>query len=264
MFSPLAHSSQITGIASNTGAVAGGATAPLKLALIIPTLNEAGNIVHLLNHVRSVLDATGITHEIVVVDDSSSDGTCDLVSAEALKDIRIRLLVRKGERGLSGAVLDGWRSTDADVLGVMDADLQHPPELLPQLFQAIVGGVDLAIGSRYTPGGELGKWNPIRKLISVAAISVTWPIQHRGARASDPMSGFFMVRRSCVDKVEFQRAGFKLLLEVLVRGRVHSVKEIPFSFGTRYRGASKANFKVAWDYGLLLTRLYSARFLGHG
>ncbi len=264
MVSPSTDSTQVSGIASSTEAAAGVLAAPLKLALIIPTLNEAGNIVHLLNHVRSVLDPTGIAYEIVVVDDSSADGTADLVAAEGLKDTRIRVLVRKGERGLSGAVLDGWRSTDADVLGVMDADLQHPPELLPQLFQAIVEGRDLAVGSRYTPGGELGKWNPIRKLISVTAVLVTWPIQHRGACASDPMSGFFMVRRASVDEVEFQRAGFKLLLEVLVRGRLHSVKEIPFSFGTRYRGASKANFKVAWDFGRLLIRLYAARFLAWG
>ena len=243
---------------ADTAAVA--QTAPFKLALIIPTLNEAGNIISVLDQVRSILDPAGIHYEIVVVDDSSADGTGDLVAAEGLKDPRIRLVVRKGERGLSGAVLDGWRSTDADVLGVMDADLQHPPELLPQLFQAIVDGRDLAIGSRYTAGGELGTWNPLRKLISVAAVRVTWPIQHRGARACDPMSGYFMVRRASIDGIEFQRSGFKLLLEVLVRGRIRSVKEIPFVFGSRYRGASKANFKVAWDYGRLLARLYAGKF----
>jgi len=264
MVSPVTDSKQLTGITTGAGSAAGVESTPLKLALIIPTLNEAGNIFHVLNHVRSALDPTGIAYEIIVVDDSSTDGTGELVTEEGLKDNRIRLLVRRGERGLSGAVLDGWRIANADVLGVMDADLQHPPELLPQLFQAIVDGRDIAIGSRYTPGGELGKWSPIRKLISFTATAITWPIQHRGARASDPMSGFFMVRRSAVDKIEFQRSGFKLLLEVLVRGRIQSVKEIPFSFGTRYRGDSKANFKVAWDYGLLLMRLYAARFLGRG
>jgi dolichol-phosphate mannosyltransferase len=261
MFSPLADAPRIAGIAAGPGAAAGAETRPLTLALIIPTLNESGNIVRVLDQVRAVLNPAGIHYEIVVVDDSSSDGTGDLAAAEALKDSRIRLVVRKGERGLSGAVLDGWHSTAADVLGVMDADLQHPPELLPQLFQAIVDGRDLAIGSRYTAGGELGTWNPLRKLISVAAVRVTWPIQHRGARACDPMSGYFMVRRASIDGIEFQRSGFKLLLEVLVRGRIRSVKEIPFVFGSRYRGASKANFKVAWDYGLLLMRLYAARIL---
>src|SRR5579863_3181916 len=225
MVSSVTDSRQITGITSGAGSAAEVEKSPLKLALIIPTLDEAGNIVHLLNQIRSALDPAGIVYEIIVVDDSSTDGTGDLVIAEGLKDSRIKLLVRRGERGLSGAVLDGWHSANADVLGVMDADLQHPPELLPQLFQAIVDGRDLAIGSRYTPGGETGEWNLIRKLISFTATAVTWPIQHRGARASDPMSGFFMVRRSAVDKIEFQRSGFKLLLEVLVRGRIHLVKE---------------------------------------
>ena len=233
---------------------------PLSLALIIPTLCEAGNIGGLLSHIRSVLDPLGIRYEIIVVDDDSSDGTGDIVSAIARQDQRVRLIVRKGERGLSGAVLDGWHSTDADVLGVMDADLQHPPELLPQLFSAVQAGTDLVIGSRYTPGGDLGGWNPMRKLLSTAAVWATWPLQRRRLRAKDPMSGYFMVRRSCVEQIEFQRAGFKLLLEVLVRARIHSVKEVPFVFGSRFRGASKANMRVAIDYGRLLARLFAGKY----
>jgi dolichol-phosphate mannosyltransferase len=124
----------------------------------------------------------------------------------------------------------------------------------------VVSGHDLVIGSRYTPGGSLSDWNPVRKLISAAAVWVTWTIQRSGLRAKDPMSGFFMVRRECLDKIPFQRAGFKLLLEILVRGRIRSVEEIPFAFGQRYRGASKATFKVAIDYARLLARLYASRF----
>jgi dolichol-phosphate mannosyltransferase len=175
----------------------------------------------------------------------------------------VRLLVRKGERGLSGAVLYGWKHTDGTILGVMDADLQHPPELLPQLIAAIDSGCDLAIGSRYTHGGATGEWSRSRKFFSSAAVWATWPIQHSGIRAEDPMSGFFMVRRRCVDNVTFQPKGFKLLLEILVRGNVRSVEEVPFVFGLRYRGASKANAKVAWDYARLLLRLYAGR-LGIG
>ena len=230
-----------------------------KLALVIPTLCEAENIGGLLNHVRSVLDPEKIPYEILVVDDDSSDGTGDVVSAIALEDPRVRLLVRKGERGLSGAILHGWKNTDAAILGVMDADLQHPPELLPSLIAAIQEGKDIAIGSRYTPGGDLGQWNPVRKFLSAAAVWVTWPLQKPRLRAKDPMSGFFLVRRECLEQVAFQRSGFKLLLEVLVRGRIHSVAEVPFAFGLRYRGASKANFNVARDYALLLVRLYAVR-----
>ena len=231
-----------------------------KLALVIPTLCEAGNIGGLLDHVRSVLDPLEIPYEILVVDDDSRDGTGEVVSAIALEDPRVRLLVRKGERGLSGAVLYGWQRTDAAILGVMDADLQHPPELLPQLLAAIQAGRDLVIGSRYTPGGGLGEWNPVRRFISATAVWVTWPIQRAGIRAKDPMSGFFLVRRHCLEQVMFQPTGFKLLLDVLVRGRIQSIEEVPFVFGQRYRGASKANFKVAWEYARLLATLYAGRF----
>jgi dolichol-phosphate mannosyltransferase len=234
---------------------------PQKLALVIPTLNEAENIGGLLGQIRGVLDPLEFPYEILVVDDDSRDGTGAVVSAIANEDARVRLLVRKGQRGLSGAILHGWRNTDAGILGVMDADLQHPPELLPQLLAAIRQGSDLAIGSRYTPGGELGAWHPVRKFISAAAGAVTWPIQHRGLRAKDPMSGFFMLRSHCLKEVAFQNSGFKLLLEILVRARLRSVKEVPFAFGLRFRGASKAGLRVAWDYGLLLMRLYAARFL---
>jgi dolichol-phosphate mannosyltransferase len=231
-----------------------------RLALVIPTLREAENIGGLLRHVRSVLDPLDFPYEILVVDDDSSDGTGDVVAAIALEDPRVRLLVRKDATGLSGAILYGWQHTDASIVGVMDADLQHPPELLPQLLSAIRDGRDMAIGSRYTPGGETGTWNPVRKLLSSAAVWATWPLQKRRLRAKDPMSGFFMVRAECLNQIQFQSSGFKLLLEILVRGRIQSVAEVPFAFGSRYRGASKANFKVGWDYALLLARLYTGKF----
>jgi dolichol-phosphate mannosyltransferase len=230
-----------------------------KLALTIPTLCEADNIRPLLDHVRGVLDPLGIRYEILVVDDDSRDGTEEIVSDISQEDQRVRLLVRKGQRGLSGAILHGWKNTDAGILGVMDADLQHPPELLPRLIGAVLSGRDLAIGSRYTPGGSMKDWNPIRKLISAAAVWVTWPIQRSGLRAKDPMSGYFFVRRECVELIPFQGSGFKLLLEILVRARIHSVEEVPFAFGLRYRGSSKASIKVAIDYARLLLRLYANR-----
>jgi dolichol-phosphate mannosyltransferase len=236
------------------------ANAHERLALVIPTLREAANLPGLLTDVRSALDPLGIDYEIIVVDDDSRDGTEEIVSAISLEDPRVRLLVRKGERGLSGAVLYGWQHTDAAILGVMDADLQHPPELLAALVSAILAGNDMAIGSRYTAGGEVGQWNPIRKWLSAVAVWATWPIQRVGIRAKDPMTGFFLLRRECIDGIEFQPSGFKLLLEILVRGHIRSVAEVPLAFGSRSRGASKANFKVGWDYAKLLARLYASRF----
>lgn len=234
--------------------------APYELALVIPTFCEAGNIGVLLDRARAVLDTQALRYQIIVVDDDSCDGTPGVVMEIARQDPRISLVVRKGERGLSGAILDGWRHANAEILGVMDADLQHPPELLAPLLAAMRAGNDMAIGSRYTSGGELGEWHLSRKLISAAAVGLTRPIQHRGCYAHDPMSGFFLVRRCCIDQIAFQRAGFKLLLEVLVRGRIASVAEVPFVFGRRFKGSSKASLRVAWDYLRLLVRLYAWRF----
>jgi dolichol-phosphate mannosyltransferase len=249
-----------TSEAMEVGGTSTSTVSRLRAALIIPTLREAGNIPVLLNRVRAVLDPEGIDYEILIVDDDSRDGTEELVAEISRQDPRVHLLVRKGKRGLSGAVLHGWMNTDAPIVGVMDADLQHPPELLPELISRMHQGCDLVIGSRYTEGGGLGDWNPVRKLISAAAVWVTWPIQRSGIRAHDPMSGFFFVRRECLSGIDFQEEGFKLLLEVLVRARLKSVREVPFAFGQRFRGASKANMKVAVDYGKLLKRLYGVRF----
>jgi dolichol-phosphate mannosyltransferase len=230
-----------------------------KLGLVIPTLREAANLGGLLMRVRAILDPLEINYEIVVVDDDSQDGTEAIVNAITVEDPRVRILIRKGERGLSGAILHGWQNSDANIFGVMDADRQHPPELLPELISAMNRGSDIAIGSRYTQGGELGAWNPFRKFLSSTAVMATWPIQRARIRAKDPMSGFFMVRRHCIEKISFQKTGFKLLLEVLVRGQIQSLEEVPFVFGLRDRGTSKANFKVAVDYAKLLTRLYAGK-----
>ena len=230
----------------------------VKVALIIPTFREAGNISVLIGRVRAVMSEAGVDYEIVVVDDDSEDGIEGAVADAG--GARVRLLVRKGKRGLSGAVLHGWMHTDAAIVGVMDADLQHPPELLPELISEMARGCDVAIGSRYAAGGKLGSWGLIRKMVSAAAVWVTWPIQRPGVRVKDPMSGFFFVRRDCLRGIAFQEEGFKLLLEILVRGRVGSVHEVPFVFGSRLRGGSKANLGVALNYARLLARLYKCRF----
>ena len=138
----------------------------------------------------------------------------------------------------------------------MDADLQHPPELLPKLWAELDRGADLVVGSRYACGGCMRGWKVVRQLISRVAIWMTLPVQRSGIRARDPMSGFFMVRRACIDRVELQKSGFKILLEILARAEIRSVVEVPFTFGRRHAGASKANLRVAIDYVALLVRLY--------
>ena len=226
-----------------------------KFALVIPTLNEAGNIQPLIDRVRAALDPTQINYEVIVVDDGSMDGTPDAVRACAQLDRRIRLLDRRGEQGLSGAVVHGWRNTSADLLGVMDADLQHPPEVLPDLLLAIANGTDIAIGSRYVQQKRVEGWNPLRQAVSWLTTMTTLPLQRPGVHVKDPMSGFFVVRRECIDGIQFQREGFKILFEILVRGRIHSATEVPFQFGLRHAGKSKADVKVAFHYFSLLGRL---------
>jgi len=226
-----------------------------KFALVIPTLNEVGNIRTLIERVQTALSRTNINYELIIVDDNSKDGTAELVSRYAEHDSRIRLLVRVGERGLAGAVIHGWDNTDADLLGVMDADLQHPPELLPELVNAMNRGNDIVVASRYASNGAVGNWNAVRHFISRASTIATLPLQRPGLRIKDPMSGFFIVRRKAIEGINLQPQGFKILLEILVRGRIRRAEEVPFTFATRHAGESKASLKVAIQYFSLLGKL---------
>ena len=227
-----------------------------KLALVLPTLHEAGNIKAVLQRVRSSLDPLGIPYEVIVVDDDSQDGTSEIVHEISESDPRVRLLVRSNARGLGGAVVHGWERSQAEIVGVIDADLQHPPELLPQLWKAIEAGADLALASRYAAPGGLRDWNLVRRGLSRMAIWLTQPLQKPEIRVQDPMTGFFLVRRACIRDIALETQGFKILLEILVRGEVRSAVEIPFSFGLRKAGSSKAGIKEGLDYIFLLGRLW--------
>jgi dolichol-phosphate mannosyltransferase len=233
-----------------------------KIALVIPTVREAESLGVLLEEVRALFRNLDVPYEILVVDDDSRDGTEELVSAIAAQDARVRLLVRRGECGLAGAILHGWQHTDASLLGVMDADMQHPPLVLRDLLAAMHAGCDLALGSRYAGSARSQPWNPLRRFISAVSIWLALPLQRAGSRVRDPMSGYFIVRRRCVENILFRPTGFKLLLEILTRGRVHSVTEVPFTFGRRTAGRSKAGVAVAWQYVQLIARLYVMRLKG--
>ena len=232
---------------------------PQKLGLVVPTFREAGNLGPLLERISNSLELLAIDYEVLVVDDDSRDGTESVVGEQARANPRIRLLVRTGECGLAGAVVHGWSHTDARVLGVMDADLQHPPELLPELWKVLQAGSDLAIASRYVATGSVRGWNPVRRLLSSLGLWMisTWLRPSIGVK--DPLSGFFLVRRSCLAGVVLQPQGFKILLEILVKGKIQSAAEVPFQFGRRRAGRSKANLKVGLDYLSLLWRLRRAR-----
>ena len=237
-----------------------------KLGLAIPTLNEAENIGPLLESLHDVLLTAPIGYEIIVVDDDSKDGTAEVAREYGRRDPRVRVFTRQGKRGLAGAVMYGWAQTDANLLGVIDADLQHPPEVLPRLLEPVMNGNDIAIASRYVSNvnNGLGDWNRLRAFISRAGTLATAPLQKKDIRIRDPLSGFFVVRRECIEGLDLQPEGFKILLEILVRARVRRPIEVPFHFGTRHAGKSKADFKVALAYFNLLGKLSRHALFGPG
>jgi dolichol-phosphate mannosyltransferase len=238
-----------------------------KLGLVIPTLNEAENIPVLLERLSAAVVSAPVDCEFIIVDDGSSDGTAEVGRACAARDSRVRVFERNGVRGLAGAVIHGWAQTDADLLGVIDADLQHPPELLPELLAPVLNGGDIAIASRYVTGNgdSLGEWNKFRVFVSrCSTLLATAPLRRRGLRVADPLSGFFIVRRQCIDDLKLQPEGFKILLEILVKGRISKTTEVPFQFAIRQSGKSKADIRVALHYFTLLGKLSRYAIFGQG
>jgi len=238
-----------------------------KLGLVIPTLNEAGNIPVLLNRLSAAVENAPVDCEFIIVDDGSSDGTADVGRQCAARDPRVRVFVRNGKRGLAGAVIHGWAQTDAELLGVIDADLQHPPELLPELLAPVLNGSDIAIASRYVEGNgdSLGEWNKFRVFVSrCSTLLATAPLRGRGLKVKDPLAGYFVVRRGCIDHLKLQPEGFKILLEILVKGNIRKTAEVPYQFATRQSGKSKADIKVALHYFTLLGKLSRYAIFGQG
>ena len=221
------------------------------LSVIVPTRNEAGNIGPLLTRLGEAL--RGIDAEVLIVDDSD-DATPDIAGQLAARSaVPIRVHARPpGQRpgGLGGAVLAGLAQARGPVCVVMDADLQHPPELLETLLRVSRTGVDFVVASRYVVGGRnegLERWH--RRAVSKLATWVAkWALRPELAGISDPMSGFFLVRRSCLDLSALHPQGFKLLLELLVNSPQASVAEVPYTFDVRHSGASKAGVGEGLTY----------------
>ncbi len=229
------------------------------ISVIIPTYNEAAVIEETLRRAAAALCSAGEDFELIVVDDAGSDGTAEL--AEALAgEIPVRVLRRPGRLGLATAVLDGWATARGDVLGVIDADLQHPPEVLADLAKAIRnGGADLAIGSRYVPGGGTSDWTWVRRLISRTATHMAATVLPLTlASVGDPMSGVFFVRRSALEGARLNPLGYKILLEVLAKANYQRLAEVPYVFQERERGASKLGAKQYIEYLLHLAKLATA------
>jgi dolichol-phosphate mannosyltransferase len=230
----------------------------LDVSVIVPTFCEALNLPLLVPRVSMALSQAGLRGEIVVVDDDSPDDT-SAVCEDLARAHPLRLLVRKGERGLGTAVLHGIAQARGEVIVVMDADLSHPPEKMPDLVAAIrSGGADFAIGSRFVPQGSTDKsWGWYRWMNAQVARWLARPL----VRAADPGAGFFAIHRATLAKApRLNPIGFKVGLELVVRCSCRRIKEIPIHFQDRRLGSSKLTLREQFDYLRHLWRLYVFKF----
>ncbi|HJU14511.1 MAG TPA: glycosyltransferase family 2 protein [Candidatus Nitrosotalea sp.] len=230
-----------------------------SLSIIIPTYNEAQNITKMLDIVSSSLPPTA-NAEIVVVDDDSPDGTGKIAEDYATRAKEsggwdIRVITRRGEKGLSSAILAGIRESVGDSVVVMDSDFSHPPETITKMLEELKrSDCDIVVASRYVEGGSITGWPFKRKLISKGATKIAQ--RSLGIKIKDPMSGFFAFRRHIIRNIKFDAIGYKLLLEILVKARGAKVREIPYNFIDRTSGTSKLDKSVVFDYVKSVWRLY--------
>jgi len=218
-----------------------------RASIVIPTFNEADNVGPLVRRICAAMPDA----EIIFVDDASQDGTTDRIR-ELLADYPVTLVERTDERGLSSAVLRGFEVTQTDICVVMDADLSHPPEVIPALVRAVEEGADVAIGSRYVPGGDIDRWPVARRLASKAGTLLARPL----TSVRDPMAGFFCLRRSLLQGTDLKPKGFKILLEILARAKVSHIAEVPIHFEDRQAGESKFGGRARKEYLKQLWMLY--------
>lgn len=209
-----------------------------KISIIIPTYNEAKNIMALVKGISKAYKNS----EIIVVDDNSPDRTWEVAKGLGRK-FNVKVIRRVNERGLGSAVIEGFRHVKTRIIGVMDADLSHPPGKIPELVAAL-SDADIAVGSRLVNGGGVEDWPWYRKIISVIATLMARPL----TRVKDPMSGFFFFDRKIIKDCKLDTKGYKILLEILVKARYGKVVEVPYIFRNRKVGESKINMKEYFRY----------------
>lgn len=200
---------------------------------------------------------TGLDWEVVFVDDDSPDGTSAEAKRLAQGDTRVRCIRRIGRRGLSSAVIEGALSSSADYVAVIDGDMQHDETRLPLMLEAVRAGADMAVGSRHVEGGDsAGLSSPLRVKLSETGIRIAQAVTHTSI--SDPMSGFFLLRRELFEALASRLTGqgFKILLDlILASPRVLNIAEIPYKFRPRLAGESKLDVLVLAQFaGLLLDK----------
>lgn len=219
-------------------------TQPIKstigVSVIIPTFNERENVSSVITQCLKALPPSSFDAEVIVVDDDSDDYTWQYPTRLFGHDPRVRVIRRQtADKGLARSVADGFEAASNEYCAVIDADLQHPPEKLSELFTALDDGADIAIGSRHIDDGGIENWPMWRKVVSKGATLCARVALPSGREVSDPMSGFFAVRRSVIEDVELDPQGYKILLEILGKGTYETVTEVPYVFQERERGESK-------------------------
>lgn len=228
---------------------------PLDLSIVVPTYNERERLAELVDAVLSAGQSAGLSIEVVIVDDNSPDGT-GVLADELAKTRPMRVVRRSGKLGLGTAVVAGFGVATAPVVGVMDADFSHPPALVPKLYAAMKStGADVVVASRYLRGGSTPDWPWSRRLLSRVGCWLARPI----APIRDAASGFFLIRADLARTVKIQAGGFKICLELLVRGAPNRVVEIPYLFADRELGESKMSLREAAGYLVQLRDLYWLR-----
>ena len=231
----------------------------VNFSLVVPTYNESKNLSKLVEILTQILnDYFNDNYELIIVDDDSPDLTWQ-VGLDLMPNYpQLRVMRRQGEKGLSTAVIRGWQASQGEILGVIDGDLQHPPETLLKMLDEITKGADLVVASRHIEGGGVSDWGFVRRLLSRGAQMLGLLILPNViGRVSDPMSGYFLVRRSAIANCPMNPLGYKILIEVLGRGNIGSVTEVGYVFQERQEGESKVTWRQYVDYILHLLRLRS-------
>jgi dolichol-phosphate mannosyltransferase len=258
----------------------------VSLSVIVPTYNESDNILHLLESIREKIPPS-LSSEIIVVDDNSPDRTGELAerysrtldkgnawrrdssSPESNMHVdgnpvghgrtyfSVSVVHRDEKKGLVSAIMDGIKSSKGQYILVMDADLSHSPEVIPKMVHELSSpDIDIVVASRYVRGGSIIGWPFKRRLISKGAVKIAKYSLRLNKQITDPMSGFFALKRHIIDNVKIDSAGYKILLEILVKSSNASVKEIPYTFTNRKAGKSKLDNEVIWDYVKAVYNLY--------
>ncbi|AEM37881.1 glycosyl transferase family 2 [Pyrolobus fumarii 1A] len=229
--------------------------------MVIPTYNERENIPVLLERLEAALRSLEGCYEAIIIDDDSPDGTWKL--AQELASARypwLRVVRRIGERGLGSAIVRGLREARGKYVVVIDADLQHPPELIPKLLEtALKEDADVVIASRYVRGGGVEGWSWLRRLVSLGAGMIARLLLPEVRKVRDPMSGFWLVRKSLVEGVSLEPRSWKILLEILVKAKPGRVVEVPYVFHERLHGKSKLKPRHMLEYLLHLLHLSEYR-----